>query len=70
MFDIVSLFSGLVSLVNKFFDKKEKDELVQTGKLLRKGEEDGATLNTVQKAKSAELNADHAALDDELCIDK
>lgn len=70
MFDIASLLSGLVKAFNFITQWMKERELVQTGKTLRKGEEDDATLKAVQKATTAGSNPDNDKLDDELCIDK
>jgi hypothetical protein len=64
-----SIISGIVKAFNFITQWMREKELVDTGKALRTGEQDAATLEKVKAAQDAR-NSDNTALDDELCLDK
>lgn len=66
--NFVSLLSGVVKLFNLIAGWLRDKELVDTGKDLRQGELDAATIKNIKDAIDAK-HGDNADLDDELRIE-
>jgi hypothetical protein len=63
----VSLFSGVVKLINMIAAWLREKELVDTGRDLQQGEQDAADLQAIKDGVAVK-SGNNDALDDELCI--